>query len=42
MRSRSPEQQVESIARSIPCIATATVASLLFVFVIDRGLTWSR
>jgi hypothetical protein len=41
MRSRTPEQ-VEPIARSLPWIATATVASLLFVFVIGRGLTWSR
>jgi hypothetical protein len=42
MRSRSTDRQVEPIARSIPWIATAIVASLLFVFVIGRGLTWSR
>jgi hypothetical protein len=30
------------IGRSTPWIATAAVASLLFIFVLGRGLTWSR
>jgi len=28
--------------RSVAWIATAVVASLLFIFVLGRGLTWSR
>jgi hypothetical protein len=40
--SRSQEEQVEPIARSTAWIATAAVASLLFIFVLGRGLTWSR
>src|SRR3984957_262196 len=34
--------QVVQIRRSIPCIATGAIASLLFIFVLGRGLTWSR
>jgi hypothetical protein len=41
-QSRSQDQQVPSIGRSIAWIATAIVASLLFIFVVGRGLTWSR
>jgi len=40
--SHGPEEPVAPIERSIPWIATATVASLLFIFVLGRGLTWSR
>jgi hypothetical protein len=40
--SRSPEDPVAPIERSVPWIATAAVASLLFIFVLGRGLTWSR
>jgi hypothetical protein len=39
--SGSPEP-VAPIKRSLVWIATATVASLLFIFVLGRGLTWSR
>ena len=44
MRRRSPseEQQVGSIGRSAGWIATAAIASLLFIFVLGRGITWSR
>jgi hypothetical protein len=34
--------QVEPIGRSIAWITTAAVASLLFIFVLGRGLAWSR
>ena len=40
--SRSEETQVGPIPRSAAWIATAAVASLLFIFVLGRGLTWSR
>jgi len=40
-RTRSQEE-VEPIERSTAWIATAAVASLLFIFVLGRGLTWSR
>jgi hypothetical protein len=33
---------VASIPRSIAWIATGAIASLLFIFVLGRGLTWSR
>jgi hypothetical protein len=39
---RSEEEQVEPMRRSAAWIATAAVASLLFIFVLGRGLTWSR
>jgi hypothetical protein len=46
MRSGSPgpgkKQQVGPIERSTAWIAIGAVASLLFVFVLGRGLTWSR
>lgn len=38
----STEAEVQPIHRSVAWIATATVASLLFVFILGRGLTWSR
>jgi hypothetical protein len=38
----SEEQQVGPLRRSIAWIATAAVASLLFILVLGRGLTWSR
>ncbi len=40
--SGAEEERVRPIQRSIPWIATAIIASLLFVFVLARGLTWSR
>jgi hypothetical protein len=40
--SRSQAEQVGPIGRSAAWIATAAVASLLFIFVLGRGLTWSR
>jgi hypothetical protein len=43
MRRPSPSQQpVNPIDRSIAWIATTAVGSLLFIFVLGRGLTWSR
>jgi len=36
------EEQVRPIERSTAWIAVAAVASLLFIFVLGRGLTWSR
>jgi hypothetical protein len=40
--SRSSEHQVGPIGRSPAWIAAASLASLLFIFVLGRGLTWSR
>jgi hypothetical protein len=40
--SRSEEEQVGPIQRNAAWIATGAVASLLFIFVLGRGLTWSR
>jgi hypothetical protein len=40
--SRSQEPQVEAIERSTAWIATGAVASLLFIFVLGRGISWSR
>ena len=40
--SRSEEKQVEPRRRSPAWIATGAVASLLFIFVLGRGLSWSR
>ncbi len=39
---RSEEEQVGSMRRSAAGIAAAAVASLLFIFVLGRGLTWPR
>jgi hypothetical protein len=36
------EEQVGPVSRNLAWIATGAVASLLFIFVIGRGLTWSR
>jgi hypothetical protein len=36
------DTQVGPVERSVPWIATAAVASLLFILVLGRGLTWSR
>jgi len=41
-QSSSPQEQAQAIPRSFARMATATVASLLFVFVVARGLSWSR
>jgi hypothetical protein len=40
--SHSREELVSPIGRSPAWIATATIVSLLFIFVLGRGLTWSR
>jgi hypothetical protein len=40
--SGSEEEQVGPVRRSGAWIATAAVASLLFILVLGRGLTWSR
>jgi hypothetical protein len=40
-----PAEQAERVApirRSVAWIATGAIASLLFIFVLGRGLTWSR
>jgi len=39
--TRGPEE-VEPIVRSTAWVAIAAIASLLFIFVLGRGLTWSR
>ncbi|HXM20209.1 MAG TPA: hypothetical protein VN948_02960 [Terriglobales bacterium] len=36
------EEEVGPVSRSLAWIATGGVASLLFIFVLGRGLTWSR
>jgi hypothetical protein len=36
------EEEVGPVSRSLAWIATGAVASLLFIFVLGRGLTWSR
>jgi hypothetical protein len=41
-RWRSEGEPVPPLRRSAAWIATAAVASLLFIFVLGRGLTWSR
>jgi len=41
-RGGSSEGQVAPLERSVVWIATAAVASLLFIFVLGRGITWSR
>ncbi len=41
-RGSGSQEPVAPIERSRVWIATATVASLLFIFVLGRGLTWSR
>ncbi len=40
--SNSEQQQVELIGRSIAWIVAGIIASLMFIFVLGRGLTWSR
>ena len=44
MRSSGPgeEEQVGPIGRNVAWIAAGAVASLHFIFVLGRGLTWSR
>jgi hypothetical protein len=41
-RSRSEEEQVDPVGRSTAWIVPAVIGSLLFIFVLGRGLTWSR
>jgi hypothetical protein len=40
--SRSEEEKVGTVGRSATWIITAVLASLLFIFVLGRGVTWSR
>jgi hypothetical protein len=40
--SRSEQEQVGPIGRSTAWIVAAVIASLMFIFVLGRGLTWSR
>jgi hypothetical protein len=40
--NRGEEEQVAPIDRSKAWIAAAAIASLVFIFVLGRGLTWSR
>ncbi len=40
--SRSAQERIVPMPRSIAWITAAAVASLLFIFVLGRGLTWSR
>ena len=42
MRGWSRGEQVELIRRNTGWIATGVIASLMFIFVLGRGLTWSR
>jgi hypothetical protein len=42
MKGSGSQEPVAPIERSRVWIATAAVASLLFIFVLGRGLTWSR
>ena len=39
---KSKEEPVAPIGRSVAWIVTGVVASLLFIFVLGRGLSWSR
>lgn len=41
-RGKSKEEQIGSIGRSPAWIVVAAIASLMFIFVLGRGLTWSR
>jgi hypothetical protein len=41
-RSSAEEEKVGPLLRSHAWIATAAIVSLLFIFVLGRGLTWSR
>jgi len=41
-RWSQPAEPVDTIQRSPTWIATAAIAVLLFIFVLGRGLTWSR
>jgi hypothetical protein len=41
-RGTSGDPQVGPIERSTAWIATATVAAMIFIFILGRGLTWSR
>jgi hypothetical protein len=42
MRSPGEEGHVQPIERSTAWIATGAIASLLFIFVLGRGIAWSR
>ena len=40
-QSRREEEQIGAVPRSIAWVVTGAVASLLFIFVLGRGLSWS-
>jgi hypothetical protein len=42
LRRSSVEEQLGSVRRSSGWIATGAVVSLLFIFLLGRGITWSR
>lgn len=42
MRGGRRDEELVVIPRSVPWIASAAVASLLFIVVLGRGITWSR
>ena len=41
-RGKGDQEQVGPVRRSVAWITAAFVASMLFIFVLGRGLTWSR
>jgi hypothetical protein len=41
-RVRAAQEQVAVISRSIPWIALGAIATLFFIVVVGRGLTWTR
>ncbi len=41
-RSNAAQEQAEPIRRNTALIASAALAALLFIFVLGRGITWSR
>jgi hypothetical protein len=41
MRKSRVEEQLGSVGRSAGWIVTSAIASLLFIFVLGRGITWS-
>lgn len=42
MRCNQRNEESLVIARSVPWIVTGAIASLLFIFVLGRGITWQR
>jgi hypothetical protein len=42
MRCGQRNEEGLVIERSVPWIVTGSIASLLFIFVLGRGITWQR